>query len=533
MTKTAIILAARRERDSEIPYPLRPFDKEGQTTLMSRTLSILDSLGFDNIVIVAGYKAELFQQLSSPTVHVVINPDYAFTSSMASLARAATLVDSDFLLIESDVICQESLYKQLAEIEEGNCLTVANECGNKDEALVETASGRIVKISKDIHQFCRVDGEMVGISRISRETFRKMMMRWESNNNPLLNYEYLFLDCTDIHERRYIKPHELIWCEVDDHAQFRRLKDQVYPHLRRSEDPFDYQNIIAHLRDVFPDEELDNSLHIEYIGGMTNRNFRISLHGSDYVIRIPGNGTEGMIERRNEGRNTVISNRLELSPAVKYINDDTGIKVTDFITGAETLGAATIQRYDNLIQVADILKKLHTSGVRLNNEFNVFNELEKYEQLMHQAGAEMYEGYDEIRPQILALADRLNELGVQLRPCHNDLVPENFIKDSSGRIFLIDWEYSGMNDPMWDLGALFLESEFSEESRLILLRRYFGHEPTDADLERILIYQILADTLWSVWTVIKEKQGDDFGDYGPMRYNRAAANLKIFQNLKK
>ena len=170
MTKTAIILAARRERDSEIPYPLRPFDKEGQTTLMSRTLSILDSLGFDNIVIVAGYKAELFQQLSSPTVHVVINPDYAFTSSMASLARAATLVDSDFLLIESDVICQESLYKQLAEIEEGNCLTVANECGNKDEALVETASGRIVKISKDIHQFCRVDGEMVGISRISRET---------------------------------------------------------------------------------------------------------------------------------------------------------------------------------------------------------------------------------------------------------------------------------------------------------------------------------------------------------------------------
>ena len=99
--------------------------------------------------------------------------------------------------------------------------------------------------------------------------------------------------------------------------------------------------------------------------------------------------------------------------------------------------------------------------------------------------------------------------------------------------FLIDWEYSGMNDPMWDLGALFLESEFSEESRLILLRRYFGHEPTDADLERILIYQILADTLWSVWTVIKEKQGDDFGDYGPMRYNRAAANLKIFQNLKK
>lgn len=74
----------------------------------------------------------------------------------------------------------------------------------------------------------------------------------------------------------------------------------------------------------------------------------------------------------------------------------------------------------------------------------------------------MYEGYSELRPSIFALADRLNQLGVTLTPCHNDLVAENFVKGLDGKIHLIDWEYSGMNDPLWDLAALFIESSFQK-----------------------------------------------------------------------
>jgi thiamine kinase-like enzyme len=118
-------------------------------------------------------------------------------------------------------------------------------------------------------------------------------------------------------------------------------------------------------------------------------------------------------------------------------------------------------------------------------------------------------------------------MGVELKPCHNDGVPENFIKDKNGKLFLIDWEYSGMNDPVAELAALFLESEFSQESINFILSCYFEDKiPTDIQ-ERLLIYQILWDYLWAQWTIIKEAKGDDFGEYGIKRFKRSMKNLQL------
>ena len=121
-------------------------------------------------------------------------------------------------------------------------------------------------------------------------------------------------------------------------------------------------------------------------------------------------------------------------------------------------------------------------------------------------------------------------LGVDLRPCHNDAVPENFIKSADGRLYLIDWEYSGMNDPMADLAALFLESSFTDENQDYVLNRYFDSDVPVHAQEKILCYQILWDYLWAQWTVIKEAKGDDFGTYGMDRYTRAIQNLKKINN---
>ena len=152
----------------------------------------------------------------------------------------------------------------------------------------------------------------------------------------------------------------------------------------------------------------------------------------------------------------------------------------------------------------------------------------KYERLLQESGGEMYEGYRELRQRLFALEDVLNGLGVDIKPCHNDLVPENFIKDCNGRIYLIDWEYSGMNDPMADFAALFLESNFDEDNIDFLLARYFdGAIPTHAR-EKVLIYQVLWDVLWSIWTCIKEAKGDDFGTYGKDRFKRA---LKMIERV--
>lgn len=145
---------------------------------------------------------------------------------------------------------------------------------------------------------------------------------------------------------------------------------------------------------------------------------------------------------------------------------------------------------------------------------------------MERVGAVMYDGWEEIRPQVMALEDYLNALGVDLKPCHNDALYENFIKSPDGTIYLIDWEYSGMNDPMADFAALFIEAGFERENEDYILDQYFNGEVPGNAHEKILCYEILWDCLWSQWTVIKEAKGDDFGTYGEDRYRRAINNLK-------
>ena len=138
-----------------------------------------------------------------------------------------------------------------------------------------------------------------------------------------------------------------------------------------------------------------------------------------------------------------------------------------------------------------------------------------------------YPYYEKIREKVFSLQNHLEEIGVDRKSCHIDLVPENFIEDETGRVYLIDWEYSAMNDPMWDLAALFLESNFRKVEEGEFFKAYFS-EDTPVSVAKIMIYKILQDFLWSLWTIYKEEQGADFGSYGKDRYLRAVKNLKEY-----
>lgn len=521
MINTAVILAGREEKFFSCPVALIEFAPG--MTLLNRTIQLLKKNGIKDIILVSGFRSDEFKTYTD--LKQVKNENYKYTSSMASLALAEPYINGDFLLIESDVLFEECLISKLVETEKHTCLCIADESGNGDEAFVEMDGQRVLKISKDIHQFNRIDGEMIGVSKISLGVFKRMMIKFNENRNPKVNYEYILMDVTDKYEVSGYKFNNLVWCEVDNEEDFKNLSDYTYRRLCRKENPFDYQNIVDYLRVIFPDCNFENRIPVTQIGGMTNRNFKIALNGKDYVLRIPGNGTEGMVQRTNEEFNSMLSYEMGLNVPILYFNKENGIKLSQYVENAETLNSATIQRFDNLDKVIDIFKCLHSTKVRMNNDFNVFREIQNYERLANEAKADIYTEYYEYREKILFLSNYLNDLGVELCPCHNDIVAENFIKDRMGKIYLIDWEYSGMNDAMWDLAGLFQESSFSHENQIYALNRYFDGNIPEIAWRKILVYQILMDVLWSIWTVIKEKQGDEFGSYGYDRLHRAITNL--------
>lgn len=284
--------------------------------------------------------------------------------------------------------------------------------------------------------------------------------------------------------------------------------------------------IINYLQQIFVDS-FPSDFTFQRIGGMSNINYSVQYKGKTYILRIPGNGAEGMVERENEELNSHFAQKMGIHPAITYFNRNTGIKLVEYIEDAETLTPTTIQSKENLKKIADIYRTLHNSRIRERNDFNLFHEIDKYNFLMQRVGAKMYTCEIDGYAKVMELEHRLNQMGVELKPCHNDGVPENFIKDSTGKIYLIDWEYSGMNDPIAELAALFLESNYSQENIDAFLSYYYKDEIPSNLNERLLIYQILWDYLWAQWTIIKEAKGDDFGEYGKMRFERAMNNLRL------
>ena len=264
-------------------------------------------------------------------------------------------------------------------------------------------------------------------------------------------------------------------------------------------------------------------LSVEQLGGMTNQNYLVKTTNKQYIVKFFGKGTEKLINRQDEKYNLELLKDLDLDVKNYLFDIEAGIKVNEYIESALTLDSTTIKtKFD---KIAPILQTIHASGKELRGEFAPFEEIKKYESLIEEKIP--YANYEAVREEVFSLEKRLADLGVDRKSCHIDLVPENFIESPQGRLYLIDWEYSSMNDPMWDLAALFLESEFTHQEEEAFLSHYES-EQTPVSREKIAIYKILQDAIWSLWTVYKEEQGADFGDYGVSRYQRAVKGLSYY-----
>lgn len=529
--KEAVILAAGNRKDFDRPVGFLEIE---DFKVIERIIKILKQNGIEKIVIVTGYKSEYFEQLKSfdNTIHIVKNDYYKWTGNMASLALAEKELEGDFLIIENDLVFEDVAIERVINSSYKDCVLITNESGSGDEAFVEIRENYLYKISKDIHQFNKIDGEMIGISKISKEFFKLMLEEFSMNMNPYVNYEYIILDISREHRVGVEKIIDLVWGEIDNKNQYEMLIKNIMPRLRRKEISTrieEVKNVLINNLDIKREE-----ISLVYpIGGMTNNNYKARVKEKEYVIRIPGAGTNEMIDRKSEAINSSLVAKAGIDAEILYYDVNTGTKISAMIEGAETINPAMAKMQINMKKITDILRKLHNSNLEMKNEFNVFKYIKEYESLLNKFNGKYYDEYSEVREKVMSLETILKNNGAYLAPCHCDTVPENFIKDKNGKMYLIDWEYSGLNDPMWDLAAHSIECEFSQEDEELMLKMYFEGKEDKNSKNRLQIYKICQDLLWSIWTRIKEEQGEDFGTYGLDRFNRCkkALNKVLGENI--
>lgn len=529
--KEAVILGAGNKKEFDMPASFLELDG---TLVIDRQIKILKENGIEKIIIVSGYKEEFYYEYAKKYNNIICvsNKNYKWTGSMASLELAKEHITGDFILIENDLVFESNAIEKLISNKHRDAVLITNESGSGDEAFVEIREGYIYKMSKDIHQFNKIDGEMIGISKISSKLYELMLKEFSTNLNPYMNYEYTMLDVARYYNVGYEKLIDLVWGEIDDKRQYNRIIKNIVPRIKRKELAYKVERVKEILIEGLNIKNEDIEL-VSPIGGMTNKNYKAIVSGKSYVVRIPGTGTSDMIDRISEGINSKLVSDIDIDADILYYDDKTGIKISAMIEGAETINSAMASKSYYMDKISDVLRRLHNSNIDMKNEFNVFKNIELYEKLMEKVEGEYFEGYFEIRKDIFELKDILNQKGAHLVPSHNDTVPENFIKSSDGKIYLIDWEYGGLNDPMWDIAAHSLECGFTNEEEELFLNKYFEGNVLENDRIRVLIYKITQDFLWSIWTRIKEAQGDDFGSYGIDRFTRAKLLLEKFKNIYK
>ncbi|EGZ49376.1 choline kinase [Neisseria wadsworthii 9715] len=276
----------------------------------------------------------------------------------------------------------------------------------------------------------------------------------------------------------------------------------------------------------------DSDCVVTELGGMTNKNYLVTVSDEQYVLRIPGAKTQNMINREYEAKNSLKMSQAGFNVETCIFDQKSGLKITRFLKNSLSLDHKNIKSQAILQNLATRLLELHQSQIKLGNQFDVFQEYTKYLGLLR--NKQSFYGYNTYISDILAFLDtahtRLNQTGRNKVACHNDLVPENLLLQND-KLYFIDWEYSGMNDPVFDIAAFFLESRIHENEQNLFLQTYYADKEDLTAIKRdILLYQFTQDVLWFVWTLVKAEENEHFGDYGEQRISRAH---NIMLDLKK
>lgn len=262
------------------------------------------------------------------------------------------------------------------------------------------------------------------------------------------------------------------------------------------------------------------------LGGLTNFNYKVDLPGESFVVRYPGNGTEGLINRYEEYLSTKLTNEISIDAENIYFDPSTGIKVSRYIEDAVTLNSNTIKEPENMKLIAELFHKLHNCNKSIPVIFDVFEKIVEYEKLLQSESVDYFwEDYKEVKEEIYSLENLYKSFGVRSVMCHNDPLCENFVRGKD-RMYLVDWEYAGMNDPMWDLADVFIEGNFSEDQEALFNEFYFKGKPSYQEEQRILMNKVFLDFLWSLWGKQRYACGEDLLEYANERYKRTKENLR-------
>ncbi len=492
---------------SDVPKAL--IQVHGQT-LIERLIHQLQAVGIRDITVVVGYQKERFEPLMDAyDVRVVVNPLYAQRNNLHSLALVASRLDNTYV-VPCDLWCKENpfathelypWYMMHQTPKEGSPVRIA-----RGGALTPTRPGETGHSMLGIAYFPRAEAQALRAKLLDMDT---------GNTHAACFWEDALLRADTAHRTlafpllAHIAEPGTVH-EINTYEQLRQLDPQSLQ-LRSP--------AIDRIADALgvPVGEIENITALKK--GMTNRSFLFSCGHRRYIFRIPGEGTDKLINRYQE--HAVYRQILGqgLCEEVLHLDPAHGYKLSVFLPGARTCDPNNAR--DVSVCMA-LLRQFHEKRLSVEHTFDLFEQLAFYAGLRDAPSA--YADHGEVTAAVLALRPFIEDMRTGWCLTHIDAVPDNFlfVPDGEGqRVLLIDWEYAGMQDPHVDVAMFAVYALYDRGQVDMLIDAYFGEAITDILRTKVYAYIAVCGLLWSNWCEYKQSLGVEFGEYALQQYRFA------------
>ena len=480
--------------------------------LIERQIEQLNEAGITNITIVVGFMKEAFDYLCDKyNVKLVYNKDYAIKNNLHSLACAANKI-SDTYIVPCDLYCTKNPFEKY----EGFSWYMVNELIDEKSLVRVTRTGEL-----DYSKKQKAGNAMVGISFISKEDAPKLITRLkelckdERYDNDF--WESALFEKSEIEvAAKVVHSNEVV--EINSYEQLRDL--DCYSTELQNES-------IEVICKVF-DCANDDIREIKTLKkGMTNRSYIFTVKDKKYIMRIPGEGTEQLINRKEEAEVYNTIKGLGICDELFYINPENGMKISAFVNNSRCCDAYDDQ---DLKKCMKKLKAFHQMKLKVGHTFDIYQKIDFYESLWTEKS--IFNDYEKTKENTLSLKKYIDRCKPEFSLTHIDAVPDNFLfaktKDGKEDIQLIDWEYSAMQDPHVDIAMFCIYSCYKEKKNIDnLIDIYFEGNCSIQNRIKIYCYVALCGLLWSNWCEYKRQLGVEFGEYSLMQYRYAKDYFKI------
>lgn len=517
--KNAVIMAAgMSSRFAPLSYekPKALLKVKGEL-LIEREIRQLQEAGIHDITLVVGYlKEKMFYLADKFGVKILVNEDYYRYNNPSTLMLVVDQLDNTYIC-SSDNYFTENPFEQYVYRAYYSAVYAP---GKTDEyCLTVDKRDRITDVS--------IGGcaawYMLGHVYFDRSFSRKFAQILKDAYDQPVTREHLWEDLYIRHIREldmYIRRYDSSVIKEFDSLDELRDFDERYVSNTDSEI---FKNICAVLhctekdiRDIKPIKT-----------GLTNLSFLFSCLGKKYVYRHPGVGTETYINRASEACSMEVARELGLDDTFIYMDPQKGWKISRYIDQARTLD------YHDKAQVAqalDMLRTLHHSKKTTPYAFDVWKEIAGFETALKKVHRDDFEDMAEIRENMARLHRFLDADQAAPCLCHCDSYAPNYLLDQNGKMYLIDWEYSGMADPGSDLGTFIACADYTEAQAMDVLHQYLQTDTPDPKVLRHYIgYVAVSSFYWFLWALYQESVGKSVGNYLYIwyRYTKSYSRLAL------